>query len=127
MAVHLVAQKFDAGDAEDALVHVEEQAVVLQSAKDLLEMMQVLLRVLAADENIIKVAEVEGAVEKNSVDHPLESHPGILEAEGHPPKFEETEGGDDGRFGHVRGVHGDLVIPFDKVKSGKNLAFVKNG
>ena len=52
---------------------------------------------------------------------------GVAEAKGHGKVFVEAEGSDDGGFGNVRWMDGNLVVAFDEVQLGEDGGAVETG
>ena len=114
-------QEVDGGDTEDALGGLHHQAMLLQAIEEEVEMARVLLFISAGNEDVVEVDEDKGQVVAHPVHHPLEGLGSVLEAEGHPQEFPETEGGNDGGFGDVFGMQGDLMVAMDQVHLGEDL------
>ncbi len=62
----VVAQEINLLAGQLTLLHVEEQAILLKSLKNQVEMMQVLLCAGAADENIVQVQKVKSSPDSTS-------------------------------------------------------------
>ena len=74
------------------------------------------------DENVVQVDKCIREMAEDPVHESLERLCRVFQAEWHPEKFVESEGGDDGRLLDILLVHGDLVVPLDHVNLGEDGA-----
>ena len=70
--VHVVAQELQGGNTKNTLGSTELDAVVLEACEDLAEVAQMLVLVLAGNQNVIQVSVAAGETTKDLVDEPLE-------------------------------------------------------
>ena len=70
--VHVVAQELQGGNTKNTLGSIELDAVVLEACEDLAEVAQLLVLVLAGNQNVIQVSVAAGETTKDLVDEPLE-------------------------------------------------------
>ena len=72
MLVHVVAQELQGGNTKNTLGNIELDAVVLEAGKGLAEVAQMLVLVLAGNQNVIQVGVAAGQITKDLVNEPLE-------------------------------------------------------
>ena len=72
MLVHVVAQELQGGDTKNTLGNIDLDAVVLEAGEDLAEVAQMLVLVLAGNQNVVQVGVAAGETTKDLVNEPLE-------------------------------------------------------
>ena len=76
--VHMVAQELQGGDTKNTLGSIELDAVVLEADEDLAEVAQMLVLVLAGNQNVVQVSVAAGETTQDLVNEPLEGLSSIL-------------------------------------------------
>ena len=120
-------QELQLGDADDALLLVDADAVVAEAFEDLSEAVLVLSEGRAGDEDVVDVDEHALQVSKDVVHQALARLSCISQAEGHPHCLEHAEGGDDSCLLDVAGLHWNLMEGAAEVQLAEEGTAVKIG
>ena len=107
-----MSQKIDFGNGKLALAKVEGQAGSSEVAKDLPQVVLVLLSAAAGYQNIVYVYKDEIQAFKNLVHKPPESHSGVFQADGICRNYHNPKGAMTAVFGTADSSRGICRYPF---------------
>lgn len=88
MLVNVVSEKIQFGDAEEALVGVDNDAMFGEAVENDAEVSEVLFRSVTGDQDIIDVCIGEWGTPENLVHESLKRLRCVPQAKGHPHKLE---------------------------------------
>ena len=115
LLVHLMTKKLKGGFTQDTLGCVDLDTMVLQAAEDFTEVVEVLIQVLAGNQDVVQVRVAEWKATKNLVHEALEGLGGIPQTKRHTGELKQAERCVHGSLGYVCRLHGDLVLCPHKV------------
>ena len=107
---------------KNTLGGVDDQAVGSKETKDSTEVLEVGGTGRGGDENVVQINKTVWEMAKYSVHESLEGLCRVAEAERHPKELEQAEGSDDGGFGNMLGIHGNLEIALGQIQLTENSA-----
>ena len=117
--VNDVAKVFDLRCSNDALLAIQGETGVAQTAKNATKILHVLLHVHTGHQNVIQVDEDPLHVAKDLVHQPLKRLSRVLQTKGHPKKLEKAKRCDDGGLFDVFWGHWNLVVSAHQVQDRK--------
>ncbi len=123
----VVAQEINILASQLTLLHVEDQAILLKSLKNQVEMMQMLLCAGAADENIIQVTKSEVQPRQHLVHESLERLAGVVQSKWHPEKLPQPKQRHHRRLEYVSLLDWYLEVALPEIHLAEDAAAMQPG
>ena len=115
LPVHLMTKKLKGGLTQDTLGCVDLDTMVVQAAEDFAEVVEVLIQVLAGNQDVVQVCVAEWKAAENLVHEALEGLGSIPQSKRHTGELKQAKRCGNGRLGYVCRLHRDLVVCPHKV------------
>ena len=111
----MMTKKVNSRLGKRAFLVVDKNAIGSEDGKDLVEVVEVLLKGRTGNENVIKVDKGERKILENVVHQTLKGLSSITEAIGHVKILKEAEGSNHSSFGNIRGMNRNLMIGLHQI------------
>ncbi len=122
---NFVSKKIELRNSKTALGGVNNDANLLEMCEDLPEVVKLLYRVSAGNEDVVDTDVNTIQAMENMIQESLERLNGVTEAKWHPAKFKQTKRCCNGSFGNILGCDRNLVECFNQVEFRENRSTMK--
>lgn len=122
-----MTQEVEGWDAELALAGINDNAVIGESLEKGTEVLEVLFRGFASNEDVVDVGVAKREASCNLVHEALKTLRSIPKSKRHTGVLKQAEGRCYGGFRNVGRLHGDLMVSFHEVDLGEHRGAIQVG